>query len=201
MGLEAHDRPHLAFIRSSATCVAAPIAPGWPTKSLLAARFRRVYSPHRSYDISSKNRGLMAQVAPEVSERPSELIEAEGAIKGKSPGQLFWARFRQDKLAFIGLFFIGIMVLLAVFANFISESLVEHGPNEVFVRETLDDFGLPEGPQSGFWFGADEAGRDVFVRVLHGARTSLTVAIFATNISLAIGVSVGLIAREIPVAK
>ena len=136
----------------------------------------------------------MAQVAPEVSERPSELIEAEGAIKGKSPGQLFWARFRQDKLAFIGLFFIAIMVLLAVFANFISEALVEHGPNEVFVRETLDDFGLPEGPQSGFWFGADEAGRDVFVRVLHGARTSLTVAIFATNISLAIGVSVGLIA-------
>jgi peptide/nickel transport system permease protein len=136
----------------------------------------------------------MAQVAPEVTERPTELLETEGAIKGKSPGQLFWARFRQDKLAFIGLFFIVIMMLLAIFANFISETLVGHGPNEVFVQETLDEFGLPEGPQQGFWFGADEAGRDVFVRVLHGARTSLTVAIFATGISLVIGVSIGLIA-------
>jgi peptide/nickel transport system permease protein len=136
----------------------------------------------------------MAQVAPEVSERPSELFEGEGAIKGKSPGQLFWARFRKDKFAFLGLFSIIVMILLAIFAGVITSSILEHGPNQVFVRETLDDFGLPEGPQSGFYFGADEAGRDVFARVLHGARTSLTVAIIATGISLVIGVSVGLVA-------
>jgi peptide/nickel transport system permease protein len=136
----------------------------------------------------------LAQVAPEVGERPSEVFEGEGAIKGKSPGQLFWARFRQDKLAFIGLFFIIVMVLVAIFAGVITSNILEHGPNQVFVRETLDDFGLPEGPQSGFYFGADEAGRDVFARVLHGARTSLTVAIVATGISLVIGVTVGLVA-------
>jgi hypothetical protein len=78
----------------------------------------------------------MAQVAPEVSERSSELFEGEGAIQGKSPGQLFWARLRQDKLAFIGMFFIVIMVLLAVFANVITTNIIKHGPNEVFVRET-----------------------------------------------------------------
>jgi peptide/nickel transport system permease protein len=136
----------------------------------------------------------MAQVAPEVSERPSELVEGEGAIKGKSPGQLFWARFRRDKFAFIGLFFIIVMVLLAVFAGFISDTIVGHRHDDVFPRETLDDFGLPEGPQSGFLFGSDTAGRDVFVNVLHGARTSLMIAIFATGISLVIGVTVGLVA-------
>lgn len=163
-------------------------------KLSLAAGLGLVYSPQRSYDISSKDRGFMAQVAPEVTERPPDYVEGEDVVKGKSPGQLFWARFRQDKLAFVGLFFILIMVLLAIFANVISTSVIEHGPNQVFVHETLDEFGLPEGPQSGFYFGADEAGRDVFVRVLHGARTSLIVALGATALSLFIGVTVGLIA-------
>ena len=33
-----------------------------------------------------------------------------------------------------------------------------------------DDFGLPKGPNSQFWFGADVAGRDLFVRTMYGAR-------------------------------
>ena len=38
-----------------------------------------------------------------------------------------------------------------------------------------DDFGIPYGPNSEFWFGADAAGRDLFVRTMYGARTSLLV--------------------------
>ena len=57
----------------------------------------------------------------------------------------------------------------------------------------LDDFGLPKGPNADFWFGADQSGRDVFVRVLYGARTSLLVAIVATGIAVVIGVTLGLI--------
>ena len=51
----------------------------------------------------------------------------------------------------------------------------------------LDDFGLPKGPNSDFWFGADQSGRDIFVRVLYGARTSLLVALVATGVAVVIG--------------
>ncbi len=57
----------------------------------------------------------------------------------------------------------------------------------------LDEFGLPMGPNADFWFGADQSGRDVFVRILYGARTSLLVAIVATGIAVVIGVVLGLI--------
>ena len=57
----------------------------------------------------------------------------------------------------------------------------------------LDDFGLPKGPNADFWFGADQSGRDVFVRVLYGARTSLLVAIVATGVAVVIGTVLGLI--------
>ena len=57
-----------------------------------------------------------------------------------------------------------------------------------------DDFGIPKGPSSSFWFGADGSGRDLFVRVCYGARTSLLVAFIATTISMTIGVTVGIIA-------
>ena len=51
-----------------------------------------------------------------------------------------------------------------------------------------DDFGIPKGPSTSFWFGADGSGRDLFVRVLYGARTSLLVAFVATSISMLIGI-------------
>jgi peptide/nickel transport system permease protein len=61
--------------------------------------------------------------------------------------------------------------------------------------ETLDDFGIPVmGPSSDFFFGADISGRDLFVRVLYGARTSLQVAIIATGCSVLIGVVLGMVA-------
>ena len=80
-----------------------------------------------------------------------------------------------------------------VFAPLIATHLVHHGPNQLFLNETLDQFDLPKGPNAKFWFGADDAGRDLFVRILYGARTSLIVAFFATGISVVIGVTVGLI--------
>jgi len=114
------------------------------------------------------------------------------AIEGRSPRQIFWARFRQDKAAMLGLGVIVVLVLLAIFAGVIARA-IGHGPNDVYNNMT-DDFGIPKGPNSSFWFGADGSGRDLFVRVLYGARTSLLVALVATTISMTIGVTVGVIA-------
>jgi len=68
-----------------------------------------------------------------------------------------------------------------------------HGPNEVHL-DRLDSFGIPTGPQAGFPFGVDTAGRDLMVRVAYGARTSLFIAFFATGIASTIGVTLGIIA-------
>ena len=124
-------------------------------------------------------------------------IEIEGvepeAIVGRTPRELFWRQFRHDRLALISIGFLVVMILLAITAPLIADHIVHHSPNKLFINQTLDQFGLPRGPNAQFWFGADDAGRDVFVRVLYGARTSLIVAFFATGISLVIGVAVGLI--------
>jgi peptide/nickel transport system permease protein len=86
-----------------------------------------------------------------------------------------------------------ILLMLAIFAGVISNDIVGHGPNDVYAN-MQDEYGIPLGPNSSFWFGADSAGRDLFVRVIYGARTSLLVAGISTSISMIIGVTVGVIA-------
>lgn len=137
----------------------------------------------------------MAQVAPETiteSLAPGP-GEPSPTIVGRSPWQLFWARFRRDRAALIGLGFIAFLIVLALAAPLIAD-WVGHGPNQRFQREMTDEFGLPKGPNSGFWFGADSVGRDVFVRIVYGARTSLIVALVATGFAVAIGVALGVMA-------
>ena len=85
------------------------------------------------------------------------------------------------------------LVVLALTAPLISKA-VGHGPNELFQREMTDEFGLPKGPNGEFLMGADQAGRDVFVRVVYGARTSLLVALIATGFAVAIGTVLGILA-------
>lgn len=137
----------------------------------------------------------MSQAAP-IGTDEVVLQSYDGGVRdvAKTPWQLFFTRFRQDRLALIGASFIIVLILIAIGATFISNSVVHHGPNDLFQREMTDSFGLPEGPNKQFWFGADHAGRDVFVRILYGARTSLFVALFATGISMLIGVTLGLVA-------
>jgi len=141
----------------------------------------------------------MAQVTSEAA--PGSPIEP-GAfdvvisqkVEGRSPWELFWRRFRKDRFAMGSLILLVLLTLLAIFASVIAYNIVGHGPNDLFLREMTDSFGLPKGPNSKFWFGADLAGRDLFVRVLYGARTSLTVAYTATALAVVIGVPAGLMA-------
>src|SRR5256885_3402010 len=57
-----------------------------------------------------------------------------------------------------------------------------------------DAYGVPKGPNSQLWFGADAAGRDLFVLTMYGARTSLFVGIVASGFAVLIGLVVGLTA-------
>jgi peptide/nickel transport system permease protein len=128
--------------------------------------------------------------APEVGGAPSE------QVTGRSPWELFWRRFRRDRFAIAGIVVIGIMIVLALGAPLIA-ALVGHPPNDIsHLREVTTEIGLPKGPNVDlrFFFGADTVGRDVMVRVIYGARTSLTVAFFATGIAVLIGVGVGVTA-------
>ncbi|MEX0832356.1 MAG: ABC transporter permease [Actinomycetota bacterium] len=118
------------------------------------------------------------------------------AIVGRSPGELLWRRFRKDRAAMISLVFLIVLALMAfVGAPLISKYVAHHGPGDQFIRETINEFGVVhQGPSGRFWFGADTGGRDLFVRVLYGARTSLIIALIATGLEVLIGVTLGLIA-------
>jgi ABC-type dipeptide/oligopeptide/nickel transport system permease subunit len=132
---------------------------------------------------------VTSEPAPGEPEQIS--VEVSQQVIGRSPWELFWRRFRRDKFALGGLFIVFVMIVLAVLSPVISG--FTHGPNQVFL-DRLDSFGIPTGPQSGFPFGVDTAGRDLMVRVIYGAKTSLFIAFFATGIASTIGVTLGMIA-------
>lgn len=137
----------------------------------------------------------MSQVASEVDALQGELgLGAAEKVVGKSPWQIFWARFRQDKAALAGLFFVIFLALVAVGAEVITDTIA-HDPNDISMQlQQTNDYGNPRGPNEEFWLGADRNGRDVFARVIHGTRTSLSIAVLATGIALLIGVVLGIVA-------
>jgi peptide/nickel transport system permease protein len=120
--------------------------------------------------------------------------QAAQGVVGRSPWQIFWQRFRRDRVALVGLAFIVLLTAVALCAPLISNYVAHRGPNEV--NTDLTDFiGLPKvGPSLDYWFGVDKSGRDVFVRTIYGARTSLSVAFIATTFAVTIGVSLGTLA-------
>ncbi|HWI46786.1 MAG TPA: ABC transporter permease [Rummeliibacillus sp.] len=98
----------------------------------------------------------------------------------------FWKevmlRFSQNKLAIIGLIILAIVMLLAIFVPVFSP---------YSYREQLGVYNAP--PSAKHWFGTDDLGRDVFVRVWVGARISLFIGLTAAVIDLIIGVAWGAI--------
>jgi peptide/nickel transport system permease protein len=128
---------------------------------------------------------------PEAAPNTVELVPGE--VTARSPSQLFWRRFRSDRVAIVSLGFIVLLVLVALLAHPIVSLLGVSGPNQPNIN-ALDAFGQPTGPSSAHPFGVDELGRDILARVIYGAQVSLEVAFIATGVAVLIGVVIGTIA-------
>ena len=92
-----------------------------------------------------------------------------------------WLRLKKDKMAIAGLCFIVFLMLLALI-----------GPMLSSIGYADQDFNnVNAGPSYEHWFGTDSLGRDLFIRVLYGARISLSIGLIASLINLVIGVLYG----------
>lgn len=115
-------------------------------------------------------------------------------IAARSPWQLFWRRFREDKLAMASLVFLALLVIIAIAAPLVVKIAGAPGPNVEDQNALNSTFATATGPSSEHIFGVDGLGRDVFSRVVYGARVSLVVAFVATFFSTILGVIAGLLA-------
>ncbi|OAA90222.1 ABC transporter permease [Clostridium ljungdahlii] len=95
-----------------------------------------------------------------------------------------WRRLKLNKLAMAGLIFVIFITLLAVFGPMFSKYN--------YYSQDLNMANL--SPSSAHWFGTDKFGRDIFIRVLYGARISLTVGYVASLLNIIIGIVYGGIA-------
>ncbi|MXP49821.1 dipeptide ABC transporter permease DppC [Pantoea sp. Eser] len=112
------------------------------------------------------------------------------ALKPMTPFQEFWHYFKRNKGAVVGLAYIIIMLLVAVFADL----LAPHAPAEQFRDALLHPPVWQEGGNWSYIFGTDDVGRDVLSRLVYGARLSLLVGCLVVVLSLIFGVIFGLLA-------
>jgi peptide/nickel transport system permease protein len=116
---------------------------------------------------------------------------------GRSPGQLAWARLRRDRTAVVSGVVMVLFLLIASAAPLIAK-LYGVNPYEQF-QDRLDSYGMPLGYSGGIsgdhWFGLEpRLGRDIFIRMVYGLRTSLFIAFAAAIITTSIGVVAGILA-------
>ncbi|WP_205694179.1 ABC transporter permease [Clostridium sp. JN-9] len=95
-----------------------------------------------------------------------------------------WQRLKENKLAIAGLSFVIFITLVAIFVPVFSK----------FNYYSQDLSIANQNPSAVHWFGTDKFGRDIFIRVIYGARISLTVGYVASFLNIVIGILYGGIA-------
>jgi peptide/nickel transport system permease protein len=125
------------------------------------------------------------------------IVPGAESIVSKSPRELAWARLSRDKFARVALGVILFYLLAAAFAPVIC-ALLGISPYTLD-GDALNDYGLPKGAFGGIstehWLGVEPGtGRDIFARLIYGARASLLVGILATFLTTAIGLVIGVFA-------
>lgn len=101
----------------------------------------------------------------------------------RTPFSEFVRKFKKQKTAVAASIVLLLIVLIAIFADFVAP----YGINDYNYSEML------QGPSAKHLFGTDEFGRDIFSRVVHGARISLAIGFGAVSLAAILGAILGLI--------
>lgn len=120
----------------------------------------------------------MANLAPKTTG------VAPQADKVAGPWREAWRSFKKSKVAIVGALIVIFFIILAIIGPWIAPQ----GINDQLLADRL------EKPSSKYWFGTDDFGRDIFSRVIHGARISLWVGFFSVIGSVIVGSILGIIA-------
>ncbi len=111
-----------------------------------------------------------------------QAVYAAGARRNRS---IIWTKFRRNRLASVSAVVVIVLVLLAVFAPWVA-------PRDPLYIDMAQKFARPG--EAGFVLGADELGRDVFSRLLHAGRVSLSVGLMTALITVLVGSVLGALA-------
>ena len=106
------------------------------------------------------------------------------AMESKSFARNVWESFSRNRLALVGLILLAVLVCAAIFGPMLSP----------YPYDGMDAMSRNQSSSAAHWFGTDQMGRDVFTRVLYGARVSLLVGFASTALNLVIGVLYGSVA-------
>lgn len=117
-------------------------------------------------------------VARDLADEGLTVSDRKGGDRG------LWRAVLRQKLAVIGLVIVGFFAIVAV----LGPIFAPNGPTEQFSEFRL------QGPSDEYFFGNDEFGRDIFSRLLYGARISFQVGVIAVGISAVFGILIGLVA-------
>ncbi len=123
-------------------------------------------------------------------EHPLILEGEEALFTEGTRGQfhIFWRRFRKHKLAMASAIYLVVVILIALFAPVVAP----HDPYATDLQ--LARFGRPASPSLEHPFGSDQLGRDLFSRIIYGARVTLLVGFVATGLAIVAGTLVGALA-------
>ncbi|MFF2382926.1 ABC transporter permease [Streptomyces sp. NPDC058108] len=129
----------------------------------------------------------------------SQAPGTDPSVPGASGARQFWRRLRTQRAALVAAAFVALLVLIALTAPLLTAA---EGQDPTTYHPALVDSargGVPIGPFGGVsgshWLGVEpQTGRDLFARLVHGARVSLGVAFAATLVQVLIGVVVGVAA-------
>ena len=112
--------------------------------------------------------------------------EEKQTYKKRSQVSAVWHQLKKNKLAMLGLIILCVMIGLAVFADFIADY------DTVVIGLDMSQRLLT--PSLEHLCGTDQFGRDVFARIIHGGRLSLSLSIISMSIAVAIGAFIGAVA-------
>jgi dipeptide transport system permease protein len=132
----------------------------------------------------------MASSIPEFATPAGAVATSVTGAAPRGPLAEFWYYFRENAGAVAGLVIIIVVALAAIFAPLVAP----HAPWEQYREHFLRPPVWAEGGSWRFLLGTDAVGRDIFSRIIYGARYSLLIGFVVVSISLSLGVVLGLLA-------